>query len=71
MSAAGGYQRDIAISAVSNGHADVVVFGRYSVSTPDLVKRVAVDATFNPYKRDMFYTPALEGYTDYPTLEDF
>eukprot|EP00878_Enallax_costatus_P010180 GHUV01010626.1.p2 GENE.GHUV01010626.1~~GHUV01010626.1.p2 ORF type:complete len:135 (+),score=26.79 GHUV01010626.1:2367-2771(+) len=68
--AAGGYQRSTAISAVSSGHADGIVFGRYFVSTPDLVKRVAADAAFNPCKRDTFYTPGLEGYTDYPCLED-
>jgi 12-oxophytodienoic acid reductase len=47
--------------------------GRYFISTPDLPKRIAMDAPFNKYDRDTFYTfDPVKGYTDYPFLaEDF
>lgn len=45
--------------------------GRYFISTPDLPKRIAIDAPFNKYDRSTFYTPdPVKGYTDYPFLDD-
>ena len=50
----------------------VVVFGRYFISTPDLVFRLEKGIDFSPYDRDTFYIPKSEkGYTDYPFSEDF
>jgi 12-oxophytodienoic acid reductase len=71
--AAGGFKRDTAIAAVKKGEADAVVFGRYFIANPDLVKRYAIDAPLNKYDRNTFY--AMEptdtrGYTDYPFLEE-
>lgn len=43
---------------------------RYFISNPDLPKRLAVGAQLTPYNRDTFYSFGLEGYTDYPFLED-
>jgi hypothetical protein len=47
----GGFKRDTAIAAVSSGEADAVVFGRYFISNPDLVRRIATDAPLNKYDR--------------------
>lgn len=66
--AAGGYDRELAEQAVGNGDADLVAFGRFYISNPDLVERLAVDAPFNPYDRSTFYGGDARGYTDYPTL---
>lgn len=68
--AAGGFKRDDGIKAVSSGHADAVVYGRWFISNPDLPKRLALAAELTPYNRDTFYSFGLEGYTDYPYLED-
>jgi NADPH2 dehydrogenase len=50
----------------------VVVFGRYFVSTPDLVYRLQKGIGFNPYDRNTFYTAKSErGYTDQPFSPEF
>lgn len=71
--AAGGFKRDTAIAAVKSGEADAVVFGRYFIANPDLVKRIAEDAPWNKYDRSTFYAQdphSLEGYVDYPFLDE-
>ncbi|GFH22062.1 12-oxophytodienoate reductase 11 isoform A, partial [Haematococcus lacustris] len=67
--AAGGYKRESGIKAVSSGHSDLVAFGRIWIANPDLPTRFLLNAPLNRYNRDTFYTPGMEGYTDYPTLE--
>ncbi|KAF2280050.1 FMN-linked oxidoreductase [Westerdykella ornata] len=50
----------------------IVVFGRYFISTPDLVFRLREGIDFNEYNRDTFYIPkAEEGYVDYPFSKQF
>lgn len=72
---AGGFKADSARRLVDEEHKDrdiVVVFGRYFISTPDLVFRLEKGIDFNPYDRDSFYLPKSEkGYTDYPFSEEF
>ncbi|KAJ0086452.1 hypothetical protein Patl1_07596 [Pistacia atlantica] len=67
---AGGYDREDGIKAIGEGHADLVVYGRWFISNPDLPKRFELNAPLNPYNRDTFYTddPVI-GYTDYSFLE--
>ncbi|KAK7544099.1 NADPH dehydrogenase [Phyllosticta citribraziliensis] len=49
-----------------------VVFGRYFISTPDLVFRVYKGLEFNEYNRDTFYNAKSEvGYIDYPFSAEF
>lgn len=66
---AGGFKPDSAKQLVEQ-HKDrniVVVFGRYFISTPDLVFRLQNGIELNPYDRDSFYIPKSEkGYIDYP-----
>lgn len=67
---AGGFTRETAPEAVENGRADLVAFGRYFISNPDLVNRIRRGAEFTPYHRPTFYGGGAAGYTDYPTLPD-
>eukprot|EP00884_Botryococcus_braunii_P001873 jgi/Botrbrau1/11687/Bobra.0195s0018.1 len=69
--AAGGFTRDLGNKDVVSGAADLVAFGRYFLSTPDLPERFANGAPLNKYDRDTFFTPGqVEGYTDYPFLDE-
>jgi N-ethylmaleimide reductase len=63
---AGGFTRANAFEAVADGRADAVAFGRFFISNPDLVRRIAEDLPFTPYHRPTFYGGAEKGYTDYP-----
>jgi len=50
---------------------ELVVFGRWFISNPDLVKRIKKGLPLTPYNRHTFYTPENpEGYIDYPFSED-
>lgn len=68
--AAGGFEPDTAEAVVAKGDADLVTFGRYFVSNPDLPKRIALGLPLNAYDRDTFYTLEAKGYTDYPFYEE-
>ncbi|KAM0282922.1 hypothetical protein ACHAQH_002733 [Verticillium albo-atrum] len=73
--AADGYDGARARSAVDDeykGRNALVVFGRYFVSTPDLVYRLQHGIEPNMYDRATFYTPVqAEGYTDYPYSKEY
>ncbi|KAG7886013.1 hypothetical protein KL938_001045 [Ogataea parapolymorpha] len=65
--AAGAIDRQRALSYTEDDIADLVAFGRYFISNPDLVERLKHDWPLNKYERDTFYwapDPA-HGYTDY------
>lgn len=72
---AGGFKPDTAKRLVDETMPKrdiVVVFGRYFISTPDLVYRLQKGIDFAPYNRDTFYLPKqTKGYTDYPFSEEF
>ncbi|MDN3546732.1 alkene reductase [Mucilaginibacter aquaedulcis] len=63
---AGGYKPDTADSVIENGDADLVAFGRYFISNPDLVERIREGLPLNDYDRETFYGGNARGYTDYP-----
>ena len=67
--AAGGFEPESAIAIVDQGKADLVAFGRYFVSNPDLPERIRNHRPLSPYDRDTFYTFGAEGYIDYPTYK--
>ncbi|CCH63053.1 hypothetical protein TBLA_0J00530 [Henningerozyma blattae CBS 6284] len=48
----------------------LIAYGRYFISNPDLVTRVAKGLPLNRYERDKFYVMSEEGYTDYPTYTE-
>ena len=67
----GGYSRETGNEAIELGAADLVAYGRFWLSTPDLLERFVADAPLNFYKRSTFYTADQKiGYTDYPFLKD-
>ncbi|KAF2228306.1 NADH flavin oxidoreductase/12-oxophytodienoate reductase [Elsinoe ampelina] len=72
---AGGFKPDSAKRFVDEEYKDKelgVVFGRYFISTPDLVYRIKNGLELQPYDRDTFYNPGKpEGYIDYPFSEEF
>ncbi|MEP0391947.1 MAG: alkene reductase [Erythrobacter sp.] len=57
---------------VSSGRCDAVSYGRPYISNPDLEKRIAAGAPFNPNKDvpKSWYFPIPDGYIDYPTMEE-
>jgi N-ethylmaleimide reductase len=62
-----GYDRAMAIDAVSSGRADLVSFGRAYISNPDLVERLRNDGALAPLMgRDTLYGGGAHGYVDYP-----
>jgi N-ethylmaleimide reductase len=64
--AAGGFEPDTAEAVVAKGDADLVAFGRYFVSNPDLPTRIERRLPLSAYDRDTFYTFDARGYIDYP-----
>jgi N-ethylmaleimide reductase len=64
--AAGGFDPDSAETIVRKGDADLVAFGRYFVSNPDLPRRIRLGLPLTQYDRSTFYTFDARGYTDYP-----
>jgi len=72
---AGGLRPMSARRLVDEEHKDrdvVAVFGRYFISTPDLVYRVEKGIEFNEYNRDTFYNAKSEGgYIDYPFSPEY
>ncbi|MEI9983813.1 MAG: alkene reductase [Aliidongia sp.] len=68
--AAGGFEPDTAEAVVTKGDADLVAFGRYFVSNPDLPRRIRLGLPVTDYDRDTFYTFDARGYTDYTIYEE-
>lgn len=66
---AGGYDRDSGNEALEAGDADLIAYGRWFISNPDLPQRFALNAELNEYDRSSFYGGDERGYIDYPTLE--
>jgi NADPH2 dehydrogenase len=72
---AGGFKPDSAKREVDEDRKDrdiVVVFGRYFISTPDIVFRLKEGIELNPYDRNTFYNAKSEtGYIDQPFSKEF
>ncbi|KAH7061725.1 hypothetical protein BKA63DRAFT_547922 [Paraphoma chrysanthemicola] len=73
---AGGFKPDSSRRLLDDQHRkrDVVVaFGRYFISTPDLVFRLERGIAFNPYNRNTFYEEKKSevGYNDYPFSKEW
>ncbi|QWT22170.1 alkene reductase [Bacillus sp. NP157] len=68
--AAGGFTPESAEAIVEEGAADIVAFGRFFISNPDLPYRIAHGHALSGYDRDTFYGGTAAGYTDYPTFAE-
>ncbi|KIY62284.1 FMN-linked oxidoreductase [Cylindrobasidium torrendii FP15055 ss-10] len=69
--ACGGYNRESGLKTAEE-KGDIVAFGRWFLSNPDLPKRLEENKPFNAYDRHTFYTfgdATGKGYTDYSALE--
>jgi N-ethylmaleimide reductase len=64
-----GYDREKAIQAITEGHADMVAFGRPFIANPDLPERLRLNAPLAVATPDAYYGGGAQGYTDFPTLE--
>jgi NADPH2 dehydrogenase len=72
---AGGFTPELSRKVVDEERKErdvAIVFGRYFLSTPDLVFRIRHGLELNEYDRKSFYMPKTEkGYTDYPFSPEF
>ncbi len=61
-----GYHQETAEKAISEGHADMIAFGRPFITNPDLPERFQHHRPINPAEdMSLWYSPGPEGYTDY------
>jgi N-ethylmaleimide reductase len=67
--AAGGFDRDGAEAILDHGDADLVAFGRYFTSNPDLPERLRHNLPLSPYVREAFWGGDERNYIDFPTYE--
>ncbi|WGR95433.1 alkene reductase [Bradyrhizobium sp. ISRA443] len=67
---AGNFIGESAQSAIAEGHADAIAFGRYFISNPDLPRRLQRGYPLTPYNRATFYSGEEKGYTDYPVHDE-
>jgi len=64
--ASGGFDRATGETALREGRADLIAFGRPFLANPDLVRRFEEELTLAVPEFATFYTPGPKGYTDYP-----
>jgi N-ethylmaleimide reductase len=67
--AAGNFRADSANAMIAADYADAIAFGRLFISNPDLPQRLRTNATLTPYNRATFYGGGVEGYLDYPLID--
>ena len=63
--AAGGFDRLGAEAILRRGDADLVAFGRFFTSNPDLPERLRHDWPLTPYRREAFWGGTEHGYSDF------
>lgn len=51
---------------LSEGHADLVSFGRPFIANPDLVERIRHDLPLASIREELLYGRSAQGYSDYP-----
>jgi N-ethylmaleimide reductase len=67
---AGGFDRNGAEAILRRGDADLVAFGRFFTSNPDLPERLRANLPLTPYVRDAFWGGTERWYSDFPTYAD-
>lgn len=67
---AGGFDREQAEAIINRGDADIVAFGRYFSSNPDLPERLKYDYPLTHYIRDTFWGGTELHYNDFPTYAE-
>lgn len=61
-----GYDLERGNSAIEQGHADMVAYGKLFIANPDLPERFAKNLPLNVPDQATFYGGDEKGYTDYP-----
>jgi N-ethylmaleimide reductase len=64
------YGADSAATAVAEGPADAIAFGRPFIANPDLPVRIERGADWAADDPTTWYTQGAEGYVDYPALAE-
>jgi N-ethylmaleimide reductase len=67
---AGGFDRDGAEAILQRGDADLVAFGRFFTSNPDLPVRLRANLPLTPYVREAFWGGTERHYTDFPAYAE-
>lgn len=67
--AAGGFDRSGAEAILEANNADLVAFGRFFTSNPDLPFRLQNNFPLNDYVREAFWGGNEQNYTDFPSFE--
>jgi len=67
---AGGFDREQAEAIITRGDADIVAFGRYFSSNPDLPERLKNDYPLTHYVRDTFWGGTELHYNDFPAYSE-
>lgn len=62
---AGGFDRDGAEATLAKGDADLVAFGRFFTSNPDLPERLRNGWPLTPYVREAFWSGDERHYIDF------
>lgn len=65
-----GYNYQTATAVVQAGLAEMVSFGKYYISNPDLVNRFSQQVPLTPFDMATFYSPGPAGYIDYPVASE-
>ncbi|MEV6994303.1 alkene reductase [Streptomyces sp. NPDC093228] len=68
--AAGGFDQEGAERIIREGNADLVAFGRFFASNPDLPRRFKEGLALTHYDRSAFWGGDVTGYIDYPTWDE-
>jgi N-ethylmaleimide reductase len=68
--AAGGFDLEQAEHTLQQGHADIIAFGRYYSSNPDLPQRLKHGYPLTPYVRDAFWGGTELHYNDFLTYHE-
>jgi N-ethylmaleimide reductase len=68
--AAGGFNRESAEAILQHGDADLVAFGRFFTSNPDLPERFRRNLPLTPYQREAFWGGTEHWYNDFSPYED-
>ncbi|MPR34612.1 alkene reductase [Salmonirosea aquatica] len=65
-----GFDQEKGNAVIERGDADLVSFGKFYISNPDLVERFAEDLPLAEWDQSTFYTPGEKGYLDYPVASE-
>jgi len=57
-------------NVIKNKMADLIAFGKYFISNPDLPYRIFNRLELQPWDESTFYTSGEKGYIDYPLIKE-